>query len=89
MDWIFIGDNAKTMLSVLSGQAKPKALKMKAIKTFISLMWKHYQDAIIKNIFIPYAFYLIALSYLAGGVCGQYILLFYEDDIVKETHEYK
>ena len=62
---------------------------MKAIKTFIALMWRHYQDAIIKNIFIPYAFYLIALSYLAGGVCGEFILLFYEDDIVKETHEYK
>ena len=52
-------------------------------------MWRHYQDAIIKNIFIPYAFYLIALSYLAGGVCGEFILLFYEDDIVKETQEYK
>lgn len=89
MDWIFIGDNAQTMLAVLSGQAQPKALKMKAIKTFISLMWKHYQDAIIKNIFIPYAFYLVALSYLAGGVCGEFILLFYEDDIVKQTEEYQ
>lgn len=62
---------------------------MKAIKIFISLMWRHYQDAIIKNIFIPYAFYLISLSYLAGGVVGQFILMFYEDDIVKETDEYK
>lgn len=52
-------------------------------------MWRHYQDAIIKYIFIPYAFYLIALSYLAGGVMGQFVLLFYEDELEKETEEYK
>lgn len=42
-------------------------------------MWSKYQAAIIKFIFVPYICYLMVLSYLSGFVCGQFILILYED----------
>lgn len=41
-DWIFHGDNAKVLLSLLSSSANTKVLTRKTIKTFIDLMWAHY-----------------------------------------------
>jgi hypothetical protein len=44
-------------------------------------MWIHYQQAIIKYIFIPYLVYLASLSILGGFFCGQLIMIQYEEDI--------
>lgn len=39
-------------------------------------MWENYQRAIIYSIFFPYVCYLMLLSYLAGGLVGDFILDF-------------
>jgi hypothetical protein len=36
-------------------------------------MWSYYQPAIIKNIFIPYIIYLVALSLCAGQLTAKFI----------------
>jgi hypothetical protein len=36
-------------------------------------MWSYYQPAIIRNIFIPYVIYLIALSLCAASVTGDFL----------------
>lgn len=66
LDWVFSGDNAKILLSVLASEANNAALTKKSIRIFVDLMWSHYQSAIIKFIFVPYMAYLIVLSMLAG-----------------------
>jgi len=76
-DWIFHGMNAKVLLSLLSSSANTKVLTRKTIKTFIDLMWDHYQKAIIRYIFFPYCFYLVTLSLLAGFFCGRLTLIQY------------
>jgi hypothetical protein len=76
-DWIFHDDNAKVLLSLLSSSANTKVLTRKTIKTFIDLMWAHYQKAIIRYIFFPYCFYLVTLSLLAGFFCGRLTLIQY------------
>ena len=65
-DWLFEGDNAKTLLRVLANDANDFALTQRSIKVFIELMWSHYQIAIIKFIFIPYIVYMISFVYLTG-----------------------
>jgi len=42
-------------------------------------MWSKYQAAIIKFIFVPYIAYLMVLSSLSGFVCGEFVLILYED----------
>ena len=79
MDWIFTGDNAKLLLNMLATQANNAALTKKSIRIFVDLMWAKYQTAIIKFIFVPYIAYLCVLSTLSGFVCGEYILILYED----------
>lgn len=79
MDWIFTDDNAKLLLTMLATQANNAALTKKSIRIFVDLMWAKYQTAIIKFIFVPYIAYLCVLSTLSGFVCGEYILILYED----------
>jgi hypothetical protein len=79
MDWIFTGDNAKILLSMLASQANNSVLTKKSIRIFVDLMWSKYQTAIIKFIFVPYIAYLFVLSTLSGFVCGEFILILYED----------
>lgn len=79
MDWIFTGDNAKILLSMLASQANNSALTKKSIRIFVDLMWSKYQAAIIKFIFVPYIAYLCVLSCLSGSVCGEFIMILYED----------
>lgn len=79
MDWIFEGDNAKLLLHMLATQANNSALTKKSIRIFVDLMWSKYQAAIIKFIFVPYIAYLMVLSSLSGFVCGEFILILYED----------
>ena len=62
LDWIFDGDNAKILLSVLASEANNSALTKKSIRIFVDLMWGKYQAAIIKFIFVPYMAYLFVLS---------------------------
>ena len=62
LDWIFDGDNAKILLSVLASEANNSALTKKSIRIFVDLMWGKYQTAIIKFIFVPYMAYLFVLS---------------------------
>ena len=79
MDWIFEGDNAKLLLHMLATQANNSALTKKSIRIFVDLMWSKYQAAIIKFIFVPYIAYLMVLSSLSGFVCGEFVLILYED----------
>ena len=41
-DWLFDGDNAKTLLRVLANDANDFALTQRSIKMFIELMWSHF-----------------------------------------------
>jgi len=77
-DWIFQENNAETLLSLLASDANNEVLTKRSIKIFIDLMWGHYQQAIIKNIFVPYCIYLSSLSILAANYCGPLILIYYE-----------
>jgi len=57
-------------------------------------MWENYQGAIIKSIFFPYTLYLMLLSYLAGGLIGDFILDFdapvgAEDPYTRTLHKTK
>ena len=79
MDWIFEGDNAKLLLHMLATQANNSALTKKSIRIFVDLMWSKYQAAIIKFIFVPYIAYLMVLSSLSRFVCGEFVLILYED----------
>ena len=79
LDWIFQGDNAKTLLKILASDANNAALTKKTIKIFVDLMWSKYQQAIIRYIFIPYIAYLVCLSQLAGSVAGEFVDILYED----------
>lgn len=79
MDWVFCGDNAKTLLEILATFANNKALTTQSIKVFIDLMWSHYQVAIIKSIFIPFCVYLLLLSYLSATTIGVYMESFEKD----------
>ena len=74
MDWLFYGDNAKILLSLLATEANNQTLVKQSIKTFVDLMWSYYQPAIIKRIFMPYIIYLFIISQLAGRIVGQFIL---------------
>lgn len=42
LDWIFDGDNAKILLSVLASEANNSALTKKSIRIFVDLMWSKY-----------------------------------------------
>lgn len=74
-DWVFHGDNAKILLSVLATDANNQALTKSSIKTFVELMWSHFKIAIVKRIFFPYIIYLCVINLLAGNFAGQFILL--------------
>lgn len=74
-DWVFSGDNAKILLSVLASDANNQALTKSSIKTFVELMWSHFKIAIVKKIFFPYIIYLCVINLLAGNFAGQYIFL--------------
>ena len=81
MDWIFFEDNAKTLLEILSESSNEKVLTQKSIRIFINFMWKYYQSAIIKKIFVPYVAYLIVLLILSGVTVKRYCEMFDGDDI--------
>lgn len=61
MDWLFVGDNSKILLRLLANEANNQTLVKKSIKTFVDLMWTHYQPAIVRKIFFPYMVYLFAI----------------------------
>jgi hypothetical protein len=93
-DWIFYGDNAERLIGLLAEDAVDSVFTKKSIRMFISIMWENYQGAIIKNIFFPYACYLMLLSYLAAGLIGDVILDFgkpvgTEDPYTAMLHEIK
>jgi hypothetical protein len=79
LDWIFVGDNAKNLLSLLASDADPAILSKKSMRIFIEVMWEYYQKAIIIYIFLPYILYLSLLSYLGGNLVGPFINSFYDD----------
>jgi hypothetical protein len=39
MDWIFVDDNAKVLLSILASEANNSSLTKKSIRIFVDLMW--------------------------------------------------
>lgn len=41
-DWLFEGENAKSLLTLLSTEANNACLTKKSIKTFVDLMWSYY-----------------------------------------------
>lgn len=93
-DWIFYGDNAERLIGLLAEDAVDSVFTKKSIRMFISIMWENYQGAIIKNIFFPYACYLVLLSYLAAGLIGDFIQDFdkapgEEDQEMRLYHETK
>ena len=72
-DWLFINDNCKNLLEVLSSDANCEVLTRRSIKIFIQLMWDHYQPAITKYMFFPYCIYLIIINYVSGVLIGNYL----------------
>lgn len=54
------------------------------MRIFIDLMWREYQGAIIRYIFIPYILYLYALSALSGRVLGAFIGGFHHSNYRRE-----
>lgn len=73
MDWIFEGDNAQSLIEILATDANDKALKKKSIKTFIDLVWGHYQAAIIRFILVPYVVSALSITILTSSVIGRFI----------------
>jgi hypothetical protein len=60
---------------LLATEANNEVLTKKSIKTFVDLLWKHYQPKIIKFIFFPYLIYLWSVSCLSGHLVGPYLQL--------------
>ena len=80
MDWIFFEDNAKILLEILADTTNERVLTKKSIRIFINFMWKYYQNAIIKKIFLPYVLYLLLLLILSGVTVRQYCEMFDDDN---------
>ena len=74
MDWLFENDNAKILIALLANDANSAVLTQRTISIFISLMWEHYQIAIIKKVFIPYLVYLLIICYLVCSLSSKFII---------------
>ena len=88
MDWLFIDQNARKLLELLSDGANPSVLVKSSIRIFVDLMWSQYKPNIIKYIFWPYIWYLVILSYMSGYIVGPYTKSL-RDPLTPEENEKK
>lgn len=81
LDWIFESDNVENLLKVLLFEGQISVFKTKAIRSYVELLWKQYQPAIVQKIFYPYCVYMIVQMLLTSGFAGSFfkILMLPED----------
>ena len=76
MDWLCENNSARALIKLLGTDANDLTLTKNSIKTFIDLVWDHYQKAIFRWVLIPYIAQAVSMSLLASGVIGAYIDMF-------------
>ena len=73
-DWVFEGNNCKTLIKLLANKSDSKMLATKSIRSFIMLMWnKYYQQAIIRTIFLKFVIWMFIYILLATYFAGTFI----------------
>ena len=73
-DWVFEGNNCKTLIKLLAMKSESKLLATKSVRSFIMLMWhKYYQKAIIRTIFLKFVIFMFIYIILATYYAGTFI----------------
>ena len=72
-DWLFENDNAKTLITMLSTNENPLVLTTKSITMFINVVWKEYQNAILRRILVPILIYQAFFIYLCCGCLTNFL----------------
>jgi hypothetical protein len=87
LDWIFQGQNAKILIKLLADQNNSKIYVQRTINLFVSFMWKFYQKAIIRYIFLPFCFYMFTFLFLCTVQVGEFVSSLKTEEELKAARE--